>query len=170
MRSKKTILVALTIGLLAAGVLAQGGRGKAEATIKGANISIDYGRPALGGQASRLGEATDGMIWRLGMNKATHLETSRDIVVGGKELKAGKYTLWARKVSGNNWQLLFHPKTDVWGAPELKEGFIAELPLKYEKGKSAVDQLTITLAETKGKAGVTVQWGVDVLSGAFDVK
>jgi hypothetical protein len=171
MRFKKTILLALMTGLIASCAMAQGGgRGKAEATVKGAKISIDYGRPTLGGKASRLGEATDGMVWRLGMNKATHIETSGDLTVAGKPVKAGTYTLWAKKVSGNNWLLCFHPSTGVWGAPELTTGFIAELPLKLEKAGNSEDQLVIGLSDAKGKAAIRIQWGQDVLSGAFDVK
>jgi hypothetical protein len=171
MRIKKIIGLALVTGLIAACAMAQGGgRGKAEATVKGAKISIDYGRPSLGGQASRLGEAKDGQVWRLGMNMATHIETSSDLVVGGKPIKAGKYTLWAKKVSGANWLLLFHPSTGVWGAPELTTGFIAELPLKLEKAANSEDQLLISLADAKGKAAIKIQWGKDVLSGALDVK
>ena len=167
---KRAAATIFSICLLASMILAQGDRGKAEATVKNAKISIDYGRPSLHGQPSRLGEATDGMIWRLGMNMSTSIDTSSDLVVGGKPVKAGKYSLWAKHVSGSNWQLLFHPKTGVWGAPALTEGFIAELPLKMEKASSPVDPMAISLSDAKGKAVIKIQWGTDVLTGAFDVK
>ncbi len=169
MSLKRMFLIGAVL-CLAVSALAQNNRGAAEVAIKGGKITIDYGRPSLHGEASRLGEATDGMVWRLGMNQATHIETSRDLLVGGKEVKAGKYTLWAKKVSGTNWLLLFHPKTGVWGEPPLTEGFIAQLPLKFEKATDAVDQLTISLADAKGKAWIKIQWGKDVLTGSFDVK
>jgi len=168
MNFKRTTLIALTVCLIAVAALAQG-RGKAEATIKEAKITIDYGKPSLHGQASRLGEAADGQVWRLGMNQATQIETSRDLMVGGKLVAAGKYTLWAKK-SGNSWVLLFHPKTGVWGAPPLTEGFIAETPLKLEKATDSVDPLSISLSDKNGKAWIKVQWGTDVLTGSFDVK
>jgi hypothetical protein len=110
------------------------------------------------------------MVWRLGMDKSTHLGTSRDLLVAGKEVKAGKYTLWAKKVSGDNWLLCIHPKTGVWGDPPLTEGYIAELPLKLAKAATSVDQLTISLANVQGKAQIKVQWGKDLLAGSFDVK
>lgn len=169
MNFKKLVLCAAMICALAAIAVAQANRGKAEATVKGKQITIDYGRPSLHGQPSRLGEAKDGMVWRLGMNLATQIETSGDLMVGGTEVKAGKYTLWAKK-SGNNWLLCFHPKTGVWGKPELTDGFIAQTPLKLEKATDSVDQVTITLADAKGKAAFKVQWGTDVLTGSFDVK
>jgi hypothetical protein len=170
MSFRKAAAIAFAICLLSVAGFAQGDRGKAEAKVKNATITIDYGRPSLHGQASRLGEATDGLVWRLGMNQATQIETTGDLMVAGKPVKAGKYTLWAKHVSGNNWLLCFHPKTGVWGAPPLTEGFIAELPLKMEEGSDSVDPLMISLADAKGKAQIKVQWGKDVLTGTFDVK
>jgi len=169
MSFRKTVLY-ITVLCIASSAFAQNNRGNADLTINAAKITINYGRPSLHGQESRLDEARDGMVWRLGMNQATQIETTHDLVVAGKVVKAGKYTLWAKKVSGNNWLLAFHPKTGVWGEPPLTEGFIAEMPLKLEKATEAVDPLTISLAEGKGKAWIKVQWGKDVLTGSFDVK
>ena len=154
---------------LAASAFAQANRGAAEVTIHGKKITIDYGRPSLNGR-DMIGQMMPGMIWRTGMNLATHIETAGDLVVGGKELKAGKYTLWTKKTGPNAWLLLFHPKTGVWGAPPLTEGFIAEMPLKMGTAKDSAEQVTITLADNKGKADITIQWGTALLNGSFDVK
>ncbi len=164
----KAVSLCLTVALLAISVFAQG-RGKAEAMINGKKISIDYGRPNWGGQ-DRLAEAPVGFIWRLGKDMATHIETTGDLTVAGKAVAAGKYSLWAKRTGENSWALLFNPKTGVWGAPELKDGFIAEAPLKLERTSSSTDLLTISLAEAKGKAAIKIQWGNAVLSGSFDVK
>ena len=47
MNQKKLALCFALIGALAAGAIAQGNRGTADATIKGQKITIDYGRPPL---------------------------------------------------------------------------------------------------------------------------
>lgn len=156
---------------LAAPALAQmsGERGKAEATVKGKKITIDYGRPSLQGR-DMLSQAKPGMVWRLGMNQATQIDTDGDLTVAGKTLPAGKYTLWAKKVGDASWVLAFHPKTGIWGAPEMKEGFVAELPLKMATAKDSADQLTISLADMKGQAGIRIQWGTALLTGSFGVK
>ena len=104
------------------------------------------------------------------MNQATQITTDADLMVAGKEVKAGKYTLWARKVSADSWVLAFHPKTGVWGEPALKEGFIAELPLKVEKTTDSAEQLTIAVVDAKGKAHIKIHWGTAELVGSFDVK
>jgi Protein of unknown function (DUF2911) len=169
MNLKKLVLCAAMLCALVAVGLAQANRGKAEATIKGKQITIDYGRPSLKGR-DMFGMIQPGMVWRLGMNAATNIETTGDLVVAGTEVKAGKYTLWAKKTGADTWTLGFHPKTGVWGLPELKEGYIAELPLKAEKVAESAEQLTITIADNKGKAGINIHWGTVALTGSFDVK
>ena len=77
-------------GVVAAAILitvptafAQSPRGSAEATVGSAEVSIEYGRPSLQGR-DMLGQATDGMVWRLGADASTTLTTSGDLDFGGR--------------------------------------------------------------------------------------
>ncbi|MBI3649509.1 MAG: DUF2911 domain-containing protein [Acidobacteria bacterium] len=162
------ILVILCLAVIAC---AQGGndRGKAEATIKGKTLSIDYGRPELKGR-DLLSLAPVGTVWRLGKNQATQIDTAAELDIAGTKLAPGKYSLWAKKVSDTQWHLCFHPKTGVWGSPVLKDGYVAELPLQQSTAKDSVELFTIALADDHGKANVKVQWGTLVLSGDLGVK
>ena len=165
----RTIVPIIMLCLVVPALAQDANRGTAEATVKGKKISIDYGRPSLKGR-DMLGKAPVGMVWRLGMNKPTVIETTGDLVVEGKELKAGKYSLWAKKTGDNSWVLAFHPEVPGWGFPVKTEGFVAELPLKGGQAADAAEQLTISLADTNGKGAVKIQWGTALLTGAFDVK
>lgn len=160
-------LVALCLAVPAFAQM-KGARETAAATIKGKKVSVNYGTPSWGNQ-DRLAQAPTGTVWRLGMNEPTVLETTGDLNVAGTQLKAGKYSLWAKKTGDNSWVLAFHPTVPAWGAPELKEGFAAELPLKMETAKDHAEKLTINLADMKGKAGIKIHWGTAVLIGSFDV-
>lgn len=144
-------------------------RADAAATVKGKKISINYGRPAMKGR-NLLGQAPVGTVWRVGMNQATQITTEADLTVGGKELKAGTYSLWVRRASDDAWTLAFHPKTGVWGAPALKDGYAAELPLKLEKAAESMEMLTISLADANGDGEVKIHWGTTLMSGKFGVK
>jgi len=155
---------------LAASVWAQDSvRGNAEVTIKGKKISVNYGRPTARGR-DLLSLAPVGTVWRVGMNEATHIETAADLMVGGKLVKAGKYTLWVKKTGANSWTLNFHPQTGVWGQPELTQGYIAEIPLTLSKAANPAEQMTITLSDNKGNAAIKIQWGTFLLSGSMGVK
>jgi hypothetical protein len=150
-----------------------GARGTASATIKGKKISINYGRPHLGGHG--VSELPSGAVWRLGMNEATRIESTGDLAVGGKTLKAGTYTLWVKRTGENSWVLAFHPKTQgdngrpLWGDPPMTEGYVAEVPLKMGKAPKSADLLTIGLTGSGGKARIRILWGTSVLSGSFGV-
>ena len=170
----RTLFLSLLLALAAAAPLAAQNnpptaRGKAEATVKGKAVSISYGRPALKGR-DMLAQAKPGLVWRLGTNEATEINTAGDLVIDGKELKAGKYSLWVRKTGEDTWTLAFHPKTGVWGAPALKEGYVAELPLKFTKADDSAEELTIHLADRDGKGEIKIHWGTALLTGWFDVK
>jgi hypothetical protein len=145
-------------------------RGNAAATVNGKNVSISYGRPNLNGR-DMLAQATPGTVWRVGMNEATEITSTGDLVVGETTLKAGKYSLWVRKTGEDTWTLAFHPKTGIWGKPELKEGYAAEMPLKLEKASDSVDLLDINLADKgSGNAEIKIHWGTAMLTGTFGVK
>jgi hypothetical protein len=144
-------------------------RADAKATIKGKEISINYGRPNLKGR-DLLAQAPVGTVWRVGMNQATEITTAADLSIGGKELKAGKYSLWVRRTGDETWTLAFHPKTGIWGAPAQKEGYVAELPLKLEKAADSMELLTINLADANGDGEIKIHWGTALMSGKFGVK
>src|SRR5262245_44332945 len=52
-------------------------RGTASAAFGDKSVSINYGRPQLQGR-DVLAMATDGMVWRMGMNEATEIKTDTD--------------------------------------------------------------------------------------------
>ena len=170
MTTRKLLPLLLICLALPLSVCAQAAaRGAAEATVNKKKVSISYGRPELKGR-DLLAQAKPGMTWRVGMNQATEITSEGDMIVGGTTLKAGKYTLWVRKTGDETWTLAFHPKTGVWGAPALTEGYAAEMPLKLEKCADSADLLVIDLADKKGDAEIKIHWGTALLTGTFGVK
>ncbi len=160
------------------------GQAKTEAMINGKNVSIIYGQPSINGPAlagrDLLSVAPVGFVWRFGRNEATLIESAGKMVVGGQELAAGRYTLWARRLGEDNWVISFHPKTKEWygsplwgdvtgGAARVQDGFIADMPLTTENASDKAELLDIKLTEDKGKAVVTIHFGNVVQRGTFTV-
>jgi hypothetical protein len=167
----KRLLSLVVIATLATVAGAQGSSGRAttEATVKGTKIAITYGRPELKGR-DLTKEAPVGTVWRLGRNEATEIATSGALDVAGTAVPAGKYSLWAKKTGDTDWQLNFHPKTGIWGAPPQTDGYVASLPLTRSTGANSVELLTISVADAGGKAQVKIEWGTTVLTGDIGVK
>jgi Protein of unknown function (DUF2911) len=130
---------------------------KATATLSsGAVITIDYSQPAVKGRTiGKNIEPMAGKIWRTGANEATIFETSKDIIVEGKALKAG-----------NNWTLIFNNKANQWGAYDYKEADDAlRVEVKGGKGTNDAERLVFN-ASNDGK--ISFAWG-ELLVG-FTVK
>ena len=146
--------------------LAQGSRGTATTTVEGKRVSINYGRPSLEGR-DMFALAGTGTIWRLGQNEATEITTEVALMAGGKHLNAGKYSLWARKTGDTTWMLAFHPRTGIWGLPVMRDGFVAEVPLRVETGAPNTDLLSISLRSAGKDVSIEVHWGTSKLLGTF---
>lgn len=144
----------------------QSSRGIAETTLDGKKISISYGKPSVQGR-DLLAMAPVGTVWRAGMDEATEIISEADLMVSGQHLSAGKYSLWVRKTAENKWKLAFHPQTGVWGAPELKEGYVGEIPLTLEQVSDSAEQLVIRLNGSAKDVNITIHWGTSRLKGTF---
>ncbi len=87
------------------------------ATLGGAHVSIDYGRPAKRGRVIWGALVPLDTVWRLGANHPTVITTSSDLVIGGVAVPAGAYSLWLVP-SNRNPVLLVNRQTTGWvGVP-----------------------------------------------------
>src|SRR5260370_35442116 len=57
-----------------------------------------------------------GQVWRAGANEATTFVTSSDVVVGGKTVPTGSYTIFTIPAV-DKWTLIINKKTGEWGIP-----------------------------------------------------
>ncbi|EOZ98587.1 hypothetical protein A33Q_1241 [Indibacter alkaliphilus LW1] len=86
----------------------------ASGTVAGSEITINYSSPAVNGRQIWGVLVPLGEVWRAGANEATTFETSKDIKVQGKELPAGKYSLFIIPNEGES-TLIFNKDTGLWG-------------------------------------------------------
>lgn len=86
---------------------------------------VVYSRPSKSGRKVFGELVEDGKIWRLGANEATEIEFYRDVKIGSKTVKKGRYTMYALE-SATKWTIIINKETDVWGA------------FKYDAGKDVV--------------------------------
>ncbi len=108
----------LAVFLMSFTACAQGNQASPAATATGkigsADISINYSSPSVKGRTIWGELVPYGKVWRAGANAATTFETSKDIMVEGKKLPAGKYSLFALP-GENEWKIMFNSQTGQWG-------------------------------------------------------
>jgi len=152
---------------VALGVSVAGGhgneQGKAQATIGGANVTIEYGRPTLKGRdISKL--IAPGQMWRIGADMPTTIESDADLDFGGTRVPKGKHVLLARLVAPGQWSLVVSSQPVSHYEPSAK---VAEVPMEAQSLNAPVDELTITLSNDGGRGVIEISWGTQKLVAAF---
>ena len=171
--------VALTVlaGLLVAGlgVILDAQRQRAsphektQATIDGAAISVEYGRPYVKGRKI-FGELVPfGKVWRTGADEATTIVTDKALAFGTLTVPAGTYTLYTLP-NEKEWTLIISKKTGQWGASYPEGEDLGRVPMKVSATAGPVEQLTITLADTAAGGELQIEWAAPRAVAAFAVK
>lgn len=152
---------------------------KVEQTVGLTEVTLEYSRPNMRARTVFGDLVPYGRVWRLGANENTRITFSTDFSVGGKELKAGTYALFAIPKE-NTWDIVFYSSAQNWGAPqELDESKIVakvsaetyKLPMTIETFTMGFDDLTSSGA-TLGimwanvYAGVKFEVPTDKIAGA----
>lgn len=147
-------------------------RGKTEITLNSKTVSVDYGRPTLHGRTvdEMLSQLKVGGFWRLGADSSTTFETGTALAFGGKTVPAGTYSLWAEKLAGNKWDLVFNKQHGQWGTQHDPKLDFVKVPLQESKASDSADMVTIKLSEMGGGGHFLVQWGDLMLETNFKAK
>jgi hypothetical protein len=92
---RRFIICVVILGT-AAVIYGQGVWDIARTTIEGKKVAIEYGRPILKGRklAELMKQLPPDRIWRAGAGTVTILTTETDLMIGGKKVPAGTYSLY----------------------------------------------------------------------------
>jgi len=169
MRSKITYVVALFVAL---GVVAFVGLTRQQDKSKrpsppanaqcsfpdGKTITTDYSSPRLKGR-KMIGEHDPyGKPWRAGANEATTFVTTTDLIVDGKTVPAGNYTLFAIP-NPDKWTLIISKKTGEWGIPYPGEQYdFGRYDMKVSTLPSKVEDFTIAYDQSGNTCTLRMDW------------
>ena len=82
-------------------------------------ITLQYGRPVARGRTlfADSGLVRYGNIWHPGADSATRITFDHDVLLEGKPVKAGEYTLWLIPRNGAPWTLIVSTAAHVFHKP-----------------------------------------------------
>jgi hypothetical protein len=124
----------------------------------GKTITVDYSSPRMKGRKIYGGLVPYGEVWRAGANEATTFVTSTDLTVGGKNVPAGSYTLFAIPNEGK-WTLIISKKTGEWGIPYPGEADdLARVDMKVTNLPSPVEDFTIAFDQGGTSCTLRMDW------------
>lgn len=142
---------------------------RVEYTIDGANVSIEYGRPALKGRVPGKDiDPYEGREWRTGADEATTLKTDKALKFGSLSVPAGTYTLYTVP-TGGTWHLIVSKKTGQWGVPYPKGEDLGRAPMTLGKAPAAAERLTFSVQDTQQGGTIHIDWGTTRASIPFTV-
>jgi hypothetical protein len=124
----------------------------------GNSITVDYSSPRAKGRKIFGGVVPYGEPWRTGANEATTFVTATDLMVGGKHVPAGKYTIFTVP-NKDKWVLIVSKKTGEWGIPYPgADQDLVRADMNASSTASPVEDFTI--AFDKGSKGCTlrIEW------------
>ena len=61
------------------------------------------------------------MVWRTGANEAAEITFYKDVIFGGKALKAGTYSLFTIPSLDGDWTVIINRARNVWGSYYYKQ-------------------------------------------------
>ncbi len=144
-------------------------RDTVNATIGGAALWVDYGRPAKRGRMVFGGIVPWGEVWRTGANAATQFRTDRALDFGGTVVPPGTYTLWSVPSPGG-WKLLVNDQTGQWGTEHHPDRDRYTIDLATSPLQREVERFTITIVPEGAGGAIQLDWDTTRATARFAVK
>ena len=135
-------------------------------------IEVTYSRPMLRGRADIFGNGADygkkvsggDAVWRAGANATTRLTTEVPLMLGGKRIEPGAYSVfvelkepaWTFILSTQPAMEKYDPneKTKTWGSTNYDSKFdVARVPMTMITPKASIDQFTIGFVDVSDGSG-----------------
>ena len=149
--------------------------GMARITLGDAYVRVVYSRPYKRGRDNIFGTAESkalvpfGEVWRTGANEATEITVTQDIMVAGKKLAAGTYSMFTTP-GADNWKFHFNSLLGLSGTGYFVDDKFTPVdlaktdvltveakPVALAEDKE-VDQLTFDFEKTESGAHMVLRW------------
>jgi hypothetical protein len=135
-------------------------RGSVTQNVAYTNIAIAYGRPVAHGRALFGALVPWDSVWHPGADSATRIRFSHDVLVEGKPLRAGEYSLWLIPRKDAPWTVIFSRAAHVFHKPYPGARFeVLRVDVTPEQ-VSPVESLAIYFPMVfRDEAVMRVHWG-----------
>ena len=131
-------------------------------------IRVTYSRPAKKGREVFGSLLKFGEAWRVGANESTEILFVNDVVFGGKDIKAGRYSIIIIPTA-TEWTLKLNTVLDGWGNYGYDASKdIASVSVPVTKSNKEIENLSIALYEASAKK-VHLKIGCDTTVAEFPI-
>ena len=135
------------------------------------NVSLDYSRPSTKGRVIFGDLVPFGKLWRTGANANSIVSFSDDVVIDGKTVAKGKYSIFTVP-KADVWEVILYKTTDNWGNPETwsEENVAVRATVKPVFLDHKVDTFTLSIGNiTNDNAQLEIAWENTFVALKFEV-
>lgn len=140
--------------------------------ISGTEVEIRWSRPSLRGREEIFGRQVPwGEVWTPGANLATTIRFSKDVVLSGRPVAAGRYSVWLRALESEPWRLALHADTTLFHSahPPLDEA-VVQFVVEPGRSDDVQESLEWDLDRIRiDGAQLVMHWGRDRVSVPLEV-
>jgi Protein of unknown function (DUF2911) len=134
-------------------------------SVGAAKVDLFYCSPSKKGRDIFGGLLKFGEVWRTGANEPTTFETDKNLTIGGKNLPAGKYSLWTIPQK-DSWTVILNKEVPGWGdsmdgkAARNDKTDVLQVVVPVEKLTAAQEKLSIDANNN----ALTITWDMTKVS------
>lgn len=131
-------------------------------------MRVTYNRPYKNDRVVFGGIVPFDKVWRTGANEATEIKVYKDIMIGGKTLKAGSYALFT--IPGkDSWTVVFNSDLDRWGAYSYNDAHdVLRVSASVKSADAPIEQFSIQFGDGgKGKGTMHFAWDTIIAEVGF---
>ena len=121
-------------------------------------IRVVYSRPQMENRVVFGNLVEYNKVWRMGANEATEIEFFKDVMISGKKIPKGRYTIYAIPTE-TKWTVILNTNTDTWGAfvyDEKKDVLRADVPV--QKMSIPSDAFSMSFIKTDKGTNLFIAW------------
>lgn len=133
------------------------GRGGGDFTVDGVGVTLDYGTPEKRGREIWGALVPWDRVWRTGANRATHLTTKGDLVIGDLRVPAGAYTLFSIP-RADGGLLIINRQTGQNGQQYDAARDLGRVPLRRATLAEPVERFTVIVEPRADGPALRLMW------------
>lgn len=129
------------------------------------NVELSYSRPVKKGRKIFGDLVPYNAVWRTGANGATTLTFGDNVIIGGKEIPAGKYGLLSIPGAAS-WTLIITKQTDVTSPAAYKQDQdIVRVTAKVKPSTTSVENFTIQFDNIQPEScDLVISWDKSIVT------
>jgi Protein of unknown function (DUF2911) len=133
----------------------------------GKSVTVNYSSPRMRGRKIFGDLVPFGEVWRAGADDATSFVPNVDVNVGGKNVPAGRYTIFTLPMQ-TKWTLIISKKIGEWGIPYPGAQYdFARMEMKISKLPSPLENFTISFDQSGTGCTMKLDW--ETTRAAIDI-